>query len=129
MNPEVFREYDIRGVVGTDLDEEFVERLSRALGVYFHDHRVKRISLGMDARLSSPLFKEILKKGLTQSGIEVVAATCCGRSRKRCCELAHTRFATGAFASEIFVVSGSFVSMLRCEPAGCDTVSSFTVWR
>ncbi len=72
MNPEVFREYDIRGVVGTDLDEEFVERLSRALGVYFHDHRVKRITLGMDARLSSPLFKEILKKGLTQSGIEVV---------------------------------------------------------
>lgn len=72
MNPEVFREYDIRGVVGTDLDEEFVGRLSRALGVYFHDHRVRRISLGMDARLSSPLFKEILKKGLTESGIEVI---------------------------------------------------------
>jgi len=72
MNPEVFREYDIRGVVGADLSDDFVERLSRALGVYFHDHRVRRISLGMDARLSSPLFKEILKKGLTASGIEVV---------------------------------------------------------
>ncbi len=71
MNPEVFREYDIRGVVGTDLDEEFVKRLSRALGVYFHDRGALRISLGMDARLSSPGFKEILKKGLTASGIEV----------------------------------------------------------
>ncbi len=72
MNPEVFREYDIRGVVGTDLDEEFVGMLSRALGVYFHDNGARRISLGMDARLSSPLFREILKKGLTASGIEVV---------------------------------------------------------
>ena len=72
MNPDVFREYDIRGVVGTDLDEEFVGQLSRALGVYFHDRRARRISLGMDARLSSPVFKEILKKGLNASGIDVI---------------------------------------------------------
>jgi phosphomannomutase/phosphoglucomutase len=72
MNPEVFREYDIRGVVGTDLDETFVERLSRAVGVYWKDHGVRRVSLGMDARLSSPVFREILKKGITASGIEVI---------------------------------------------------------
>jgi phosphomannomutase/phosphoglucomutase len=72
MNPEVFREYDIRGIVGVDLDEQFVRQLSRAIGVYFRDRGVKRISLGMDARLSSPAFKETLKEGLTASGIEVI---------------------------------------------------------
>jgi phosphomannomutase / phosphoglucomutase len=72
MNPEVFREYDIRGVVGTDLDESFVERLSRAVSVYWKDRGVKRVTLGMDARLSSPRFREILGKGIAQSGIDVI---------------------------------------------------------
>jgi phosphomannomutase/phosphoglucomutase len=72
MNPEVFREYDIRGVVGSDLTDEFVEKLSRAFGVYWKERGVRRVSLGIDARLSSPVFKEILRKGITSSGIEVI---------------------------------------------------------
>lgn len=72
MNPHVFREYDIRGVVGQDLTFEFVERLASALGVYYSERGASRVSLGMDARLSSPDFKEILKQGLVSSGIDVV---------------------------------------------------------
>jgi phosphomannomutase/phosphoglucomutase len=72
MNPEVFREYDIRGVVGRDLTDEFVEKLSRAVGVYWRERGVKRVSIGIDVRLSSHVFKEILKKGITSSGIEVI---------------------------------------------------------
>ena len=71
MNPQVFREYDIRGVVGKDLDEDFVRRLARAMGVYWIERGVKRVSLGMDARLSSPGFKAILKEGISGSGIHV----------------------------------------------------------
>ena len=71
MNPQVFREYDIRGVVGRDLDDDFVERLSRAMGVYWSEKGVKRVSIGMDARLSSPRFRDILKHGITMSGIDV----------------------------------------------------------
>lgn len=71
MNPQVFREYDIRGVVGKDLDEEFVRRFAQAMGVYWTGHGVKRVSLGMDARLSSPWFMEILKEGIARSGIDV----------------------------------------------------------
>jgi phosphomannomutase/phosphoglucomutase len=71
MNPQVFREYDIRGVVGSDLDDEFVRLFSRAMGVYWKERGVKRVSLGMDARLSSPRFKDILKEGITASGIDV----------------------------------------------------------
>ena len=71
MNPQVFREYDIRGVVGKDLDESFVERLAKAMGVYWCGKGVKRVSIGMDARLSSPLFSDILKDVIAQSGIDV----------------------------------------------------------
>jgi len=72
MNTQVFREYDIRGVVGEDLSEEFVTGLALAVGAYWADRGVKRVALGMDARLSSPLFKDILTGGITASGIDVV---------------------------------------------------------
>ncbi len=72
MNPQVFREYDIRGRVGSDLDDAFVAALARALGVYWSEHGVEKVALGMDARLSSPGFMGILTEGITASGIDVV---------------------------------------------------------
>ncbi|MEN6475748.1 MAG: phosphomannomutase/phosphoglucomutase [Syntrophaceae bacterium] len=72
MNTQVFREYDIRGVVEDDLNEEFVTGLAQAVSAYWADHGVKRVCLGMDARLSSPLFKAILSDGITACGIDVV---------------------------------------------------------
>jgi phosphomannomutase / phosphoglucomutase len=72
MNPQVFREYDIRGVVDKDLDDEFVSRLAIALGAYWTDHGVKKVVVGMDARLSSPRFKDIMIKNITASGIDVI---------------------------------------------------------
>ncbi|MFY9397467.1 MAG: phosphomannomutase/phosphoglucomutase [Desulfomonilia bacterium] len=71
MNPQVFREYDIRGVVGRDLDDGFVRRLGRALGAYWVRRGVRRVSVGMDARLSSPAFRELLVEGVAGSGIEI----------------------------------------------------------
>jgi phosphomannomutase / phosphoglucomutase len=71
MNPQVFREYDIRGVVGEDLDQDFVERFASAMGFYWRERGVKRVSLGMDARLSSPWFRDVLKQGISRSGIDV----------------------------------------------------------
>jgi len=72
MNPEVFREYDIRGVVGSDLTDKFVQGLGRAVSTYWLGHGVRKVCLGMDARLSSPGFKEILKESITNSGIDVI---------------------------------------------------------
>ena len=72
MNPEVFREYDIRGVVGRDLTDTFVEGLAKALAAYWLGHGVNKVVLSMDARLSSPGFMEIMKDGITSSGIDVV---------------------------------------------------------
>ncbi|MBW2039754.1 MAG: phosphomannomutase/phosphoglucomutase [Deltaproteobacteria bacterium] len=77
MNPKIFREYDIRGVVGEDLTEETVQELGRGCGSYFVHHGVKRITLGRDCRLSSDLFLDSLLKGLLASGMEVTDVGIC----------------------------------------------------
>lgn len=50
MNPHIFREYDIRGVVGRDLTDESVYDLARAIGTFYRNNNAKRVSLGRDAR-------------------------------------------------------------------------------
>ncbi len=42
MNPNVFREYDVRGVVGDDLNEEFVFNLGRSIGTYAAGFKIKK---------------------------------------------------------------------------------------
>lgn len=72
INPLVFREYDIRGVAGRDLTENFVYDLGRAIGTYFHQHRAQRVAVGRDCRLSSPAFRDALVRGLLETGRDVV---------------------------------------------------------
>lgn len=72
MNQQIFREYDIRGLVGTDLSEETVEILARAIGTYFKGQKVNCVSLGYDARESSPVFCELFIKALNQTGLDVL---------------------------------------------------------
>lgn len=72
MDLNIFREYDIRGVVGRQLSAETVERVGAALGTYFRDHDAINISLGFDARASSPEFAAILTRTLTAAGCDVV---------------------------------------------------------
>ncbi len=72
MNPAIFREYDIRGVVGKDLDESTVYTIARGFGAYASRKGVKRLALGRDVRLSSPKFREAMLNGLTESGLDVV---------------------------------------------------------
>ncbi|MGI8410776.1 MAG: phosphomannomutase/phosphoglucomutase [Pyrinomonadaceae bacterium] len=72
MNENIFREYDIRGIVGEQLTDETVELLARAIGTFFFRNGAKRIAVGFDARKSSPQFTEILTHGLNESGCDVV---------------------------------------------------------
>ncbi|MEA2101718.1 MAG: phosphomannomutase/phosphoglucomutase [Thermodesulfobacteriota bacterium] len=72
MNSQIFREYDIRGVVGKDLDDDGVALIARAIGTYWVHKGVKRVCLGMDARLSSPGFSNIMAHGFTQCGLDVI---------------------------------------------------------
>ncbi len=77
MNPNVFREYDVRGVVDQDLNEEFVYNLGRAIGTYADQQKVKTMSVGRDCRLSSDAYHNFLIKGLNSSGIETIDIGLC----------------------------------------------------
>lgn len=67
----IFRGYDLRGVVGEDLDEERVEILGKAYATWLLERRVYDCVVGYDCRTSSPSFSAALIKGLTESGITV----------------------------------------------------------
>ncbi|NMB83729.1 phosphomannomutase/phosphoglucomutase [Candidatus Roizmanbacteria bacterium] len=67
----VFRGYDLRGLVGSELDEENVELLGRAYATWLLNRRVYDCVLGYDSRRSSPKFRDAMVKGLTDSGVTV----------------------------------------------------------
>ncbi len=72
LKPEIFRQYDIRGIVDKDLTPGSVEILGKAIGTYFRQHSRKQVALGRDCRLSSPEFSEVLSKGFMSTGCTVV---------------------------------------------------------
>ena len=72
MNTNIFREYDIRGLVGSQLTDETVAILAHAIGTFFQTNDAKRIAVGYDARESSLRFCELLRAGLNESGCDVV---------------------------------------------------------
>ena len=72
MNPHIFREYDIRGIVGEQLTDETVATLAQAIGTFFRQNGAKRIAIGYDARASSPGFCELLTRGLNETGCDAV---------------------------------------------------------
>ncbi|MEN6507877.1 MAG: phosphomannomutase/phosphoglucomutase [Smithella sp.] len=77
MNPHVFREYDVRGVVDKDLNEEFIVNLGRSIGTYAFQHKVKTMTVGHDCRLSSEAYQRYLISGLNAAGIDTIDIGLC----------------------------------------------------
>jgi phosphomannomutase / phosphoglucomutase len=77
MNPEVFREYDVRGVVDKDLDPDFVYLLGRAIGTYGVRRGVRKMTLGRDCRLSSEAYQEAVGRGVMAAGVDVIDIGMC----------------------------------------------------
>jgi len=71
INGTIFRQYDIRGVVGEDLTNEVLLEIGKGFGTYLRRKEKKTVVVGGDARLSTPAFKENFIKGLLQTGCEV----------------------------------------------------------
>ncbi|NLR75325.1 phosphomannomutase/phosphoglucomutase [Leeia aquatica] len=69
---EIFKAYDIRGIVGKSLTEERVRQIGHAIGSEARDRQVKTIVIGRDGRLSGPAFAEALSQGIRASGIHVI---------------------------------------------------------
>ncbi|MBI5787628.1 MAG: phosphomannomutase/phosphoglucomutase [Candidatus Schekmanbacteria bacterium] len=72
MNPQIFREYDIRGLVGTELTLEVVESIGKAYGTYLQEKNItKVVVVGHDNRLSSDEVSANLIKGILSTGCSV----------------------------------------------------------
>jgi len=72
MNKEIFREYDIRGVVETDLTPAVVENIGKAFGSRVLRGGGKSVAVGMDVRLTGPALFDSLSKGILSTGCNVV---------------------------------------------------------
>jgi len=72
INPQIFRTYDIRGLVDKDLDEEKVEAIGKAFGSYLIKKKQKQAIVGYDARNSSPQYSQAVIEGLKKTGINII---------------------------------------------------------
>ncbi len=69
---EIFKAYDIRGIVDESLTIETVTLIGRALGSIAQEAGVRSMVIGRDGRLSGPKFAEALADGMLSSGIDVI---------------------------------------------------------
>jgi len=72
MDTNIFREYDIRGIVGEQLTNETVVTVTRAIGTFFARNDARVIAIGYDARESSRRFYGMLTEAMLASGRQVV---------------------------------------------------------
>jgi len=72
VDPTIFKAYDIRGIVGKNVDETFAEHLGRAFGSEALAAGEKAVAVGRDGRLSGPGLAAALIRGLKSTGLDVV---------------------------------------------------------
>jgi len=71
LKPDIFREYDIRGIADDELPDPDIIELGLAAGTYLQRRNGKHITLGRDCRLSSARLRNALIQGLMSSGCQV----------------------------------------------------------
>jgi phosphomannomutase / phosphoglucomutase len=69
---EIFKAYDIRGIVGKSLTPAIVEAIGHALGSEARQRAQKEICIGYDGRLSGPELADALSEGIRKAGVNVV---------------------------------------------------------
>ena len=69
---EIFKAYDIRGIVGKTLTPAIVEAIGRSIGSEAVRRKVPAIVIGRDGRLSGPDLANALAKGIQSAGVNVV---------------------------------------------------------
>ncbi|HFC6920571.1 TPA: phosphomannomutase/phosphoglucomutase [Neisseria meningitidis] len=69
---DIFKAYDIRGIVGKTLTDDAAYLIGRAIAAKAAEKGITRIALGRDGRLSGPELMEHIRRGFTDSGINVL---------------------------------------------------------
>ncbi len=72
VNPTIFRQYDIRGVVDIDLTPEILYLIGKGYGTYIKRKGAKNCAIAGDARLSTPEFKKEFTRGMLETGLDVI---------------------------------------------------------
>ena len=72
ISSSIFKAYDIRGIVETELTPEIVKLIGKAIGSESIDKGERGVAVGRDGRLSGPELSESLISGLVESGCHVV---------------------------------------------------------
>ena len=72
LPPEIFKAYDIRGIVGRTLTPAIVRTIGQALGSLARDHDPGTIAVGRDGRLSGPELIAALSEGMRSAGVDVI---------------------------------------------------------
>lgn len=73
----MFREYDVRGIVGKDLTPDLAESIGRAYGTVARQRGCRTVALGRDGRLTSPDLRDRVLAGITAAGVNVVDIGVC----------------------------------------------------
>ena len=71
-NPEIFRAYDIRGIVGDTLTVDTVYRIARAFATLARAAGHRRVAIGGDGRRSTPALRREFARGLLEGGVDVL---------------------------------------------------------
>jgi phosphomannomutase/phosphoglucomutase len=72
MNTTIFREYDIRGLVPSELNIDTVALIAKAFGTHLHNLDLKRIAVGGDVRTHTRELMDAFIAGVTSTGIDVI---------------------------------------------------------
>lgn len=77
LNPEIFRQYDIRGIAGKDMADADVALVGKGIGTYLAGQGNTYIAVGHDCRVTAERYTRQLIAGLTATGCRVVEIGMC----------------------------------------------------
>ncbi len=76
LSPEIFKAYDIRGIVGKSLTADVCCAVGQALGSLARERNVTAIAVGRDGRLSGPELAGALMQGIVSAGVDAIDVGC-----------------------------------------------------
>ena len=76
LSPEIFKAYDIRGIVGKSLTADVCRAVGQALGSLARERNVSAIAVGRDGRLSGPELAGALMQGIVSTGVDAIDVGC-----------------------------------------------------